>query len=50
MIFAGGFVIGLGGFDFVVEQADGSAFVVIAYLDLPFLVAFGPIDAFVFRG
>jgi hypothetical protein len=50
MEFAGSFIIFMGGFDFVFELADGDYFIVTAYLDLPFFVAFGPINSFVFRG
>lgn len=50
MVFFGCFVISLSGLDFVVELADGSAFVIRAYLDLPFVIAFGPVNALVFGG
>ncbi len=42
MIFFGGFIIRFCGFDFIVEVSNGSAFAVIAYLDIPFLCGFVP--------
>lgn len=49
MVFFGCLVICLCGLDFVVKLADVFAFVVVAYLDLPFLISFGPVNALVFR-
>ena len=40
MILSGSLVIRFGGFDFVSELTDGSDFIVVAYLDLPFLISF----------
>lgn len=50
MVFFPGIIIRLGGFSFVGEVAEVVGFVVEAYGRGPFLGAFMPMDAFVFRG
>ena len=50
MILSGGFVICLSGLDFISEISGGFVMVVIAYLDLPFLLVFVPCYPLVFRG
>ncbi len=50
MVFLSRFIIGLGGFDFVVERADSLAFAIMAYLNIPFLCSFLPAYSFIFRG
>ena len=49
MVFLGGFIICAGGLDFIVEISDEFVFAVKAYLDIPFLLGFGPAYSSVFR-
>lgn len=41
-------IVSLGGFDFVVERADGFAFAIMGYLDIPFLCSLLPAHSFIF--
>jgi len=49
MIFAGSFIIGLCGFDFVFEVADGNSYTISGDFDDPSLFAAVPAYAFILR-